>query len=32
MKDHPQSIAEISQSAYEWIKSHGGIDESFTVH
>jgi len=32
MKDHPQSITEINQSAYEWIKSHGGIDESFTVH
>ncbi|MBP1929147.1 rRNA-processing protein FCF1 [Methanolinea mesophila] len=28
----PQTIGEISQSSYEWIKINGGIDESFTVH
>lgn len=28
----PQTIGEISQSSYEWIKTNGGIDESFTVH
>jgi predicted nucleic acid-binding protein len=32
LKGAPQSITEIDQVAYEWIKSKGGIDESFTVH
>ncbi|NLH78430.1 MAG: EVE domain-containing protein [Acidobacteria bacterium] len=32
MKDHPQSMTEIDQNAYEWIKKKGGLDESFTVH
>jgi len=32
LKGAPQSITEINQAAYEWIKTVGGIDESFTVH
>lgn len=28
----PQSITQINPAAYEWIKIHGGINESFTVH
>ncbi len=32
LKSHPQTITEIDQAAYEWIKTNGGIDESFTVH
>jgi len=32
LKGPPQSITEIDQFAYEWIKTNGGIDESFTVH
>lgn len=32
MRGHPQTITEIDQAAYEWIKTNGGIDESFTVH
>ncbi len=32
LKGAPQSIKEIDQAAYEWIKINGGIDESFTVH
>jgi len=32
LRGAPQSITGIDQAAYEWIKSNGGIDESFTVH
>ena len=32
LKGAPQSITEIDQAKYEWIKIKGGIDESFTVH
>ena len=32
LKGAPQTITEIDQAAYEWIKTNGGIDESFTVH
>jgi predicted RNA-binding protein with PUA-like domain/rRNA-processing protein FCF1 len=32
LKEAPQSITEINQKAYEWIRTVGGIDESFTVH
>jgi len=32
LKGHPQTITEINQEHYEWIKSKGGIDESFTLH
>lgn len=32
LKGSPQTITEIDQNSYEWIKTNGGIDESFTVH
>jgi hypothetical protein len=32
LKAAPQSITEIDQAKYEWIKINGGIDEGFTVH
>jgi len=32
LKGSPQTITEINQNSYEWIKTNGGIDESFTVH
>lgn len=32
LKSHPQTITKIDQAAYDWIKTVGGIDESFTVH
>lgn len=32
LKEAPQSVGEINQDAYGWIKINGGIDESFTVH
>jgi len=28
----PQSISEIDDSKYFWIKKHGGIDENLTLH
>jgi hypothetical protein len=32
LKQAPQSILELSQSQYEWIKSEGGLDERFTFN
>jgi len=31
LRGPPQTITEIEEAAYEWIKTNGGIDESFTV-